>query len=410
LFWLPELYEKAGLLELSDPARAIRLLSMARQNSALSPVGQLALGDAYQNLGETDSAVQEWENLLDRKQEIPAVGLRLANKYHASQQFDDEKRVLSPWLEADPFDPQVNERMGLLLAASADPQALPLLENAASDSAQSASRLAQLLAALKTNSPQQTYKLTLCAQALAGMNEWALAEQALSLAVQPDTQYPSAWAWLGLVRQHNGKPGALEALEHAINLDPKSASLHAMLGTYWQQSGETQKAAGEFELATRLEPGNPGWWLALAGSKAGQDLPAALQDYTHAVGLEPKNPANWYALAAFCVEQNAFVEDYGLNAALRAFALEPGNPLYMDMLGRAQMAVGQAQAAEVMFNKALKSGQPNQLAGFHFHLGLLYLQTERNASAKDEFEQTRKADPQGPYGAQAQKLLERYFP
>jgi predicted Zn-dependent protease len=105
------------------------------------------------------------------------------------------------------------------------------------------------------------------------------------------------------------------------------------------------------------------------------------------------------------------VEDYGLSAALRAYALEPQNPAYMDMLGRAQMAVGQSAAAEVMFKKALsESASANQAYIYHFHLGLLYLQTGRSAEAKTEFTQTLESDPQGPYGAQAKKLVERYFP
>jgi len=410
LFWLPELYEKAGLLETSDPQRAIRLLSLARQNSVLSPAGQLALGDAYQSLGETDKALKEWEDLLARKLETPSVGQRLVGKYHASQQYTDEERVLSRWLEASPFDPQASESMGVLLAASADPRALPLLETASRDSSQTAARLERLISALKTSSPQRTYLLTLCGQALAQMGEWPLAEQALTLAVKVDEQYASAWAWLGLVRQHNHTAQALQALERAIQLEGSSAPLRAMFGTYWQQSGDSRKARDEFETATRLEPGNPTWWLALAGSEAQQDLPAALNAYTQAIHLDPQNATIWYALATFCVEQNAFVEEYGLNAALRAFALEPKNPLYMDMLGRAQMATGQAQAAEVMFKKALESAEPGQPALFHFHLGLLYLQTDRSAQARDELEQTRKSDAQGPYGAQAQKLLERYFP
>jgi predicted Zn-dependent protease len=140
------------------------------------------------------------------------------------------------------------------------------------------------------------------------------------------------------------------------------------------------------------------------------DLTVALTAYLQAVSLAPENAENWSALAAFCVENNAYLEEYGLEAALRTFALEPQNPAYMDMLGRAQMGTGQLEAAETMFKKALAAGTPNSAFIHHFHLGLLYLQTERFADAQAEFQQTAKLDPQGHYGKQAKKLLERYFP
>jgi predicted Zn-dependent protease len=110
------------------------------------------------------------------------------------------------------------------------------------------------------------------------------------------------------------------------------------------------------------------------------------------------------------VENNAYLEEYGLGAALRAYALEPNNPAYMDMVGRAQMGTDQTEAAETMFKKALAADEQDSDFIYHFHLGLLYLQTQREAQAKDELQTTLKLDPQGPYGKQAKALLERYFP
>jgi Flp pilus assembly protein TadD len=184
-----------------------------------------------------------------------------------------------------------------------------------------------------------------------------------------------------------------------------------MFGTYWQQEGEPKQAIQQFTAATQLEPGNPAWWLALANASAQSDLSVALNAYIQAVNLAPQEAVYWYALATFSVEQNSYIEDYGLSAALRAFALDPKNPAYMDMLGRAQMAVGQNAAAEVMYKKALSISSPDgPLYIYHYHLGLLYLQTDQAAQAKFEFEQTLAYDPHGSYGAQAKKLVERYFP
>jgi tetratricopeptide (TPR) repeat protein len=411
LFWRTDLYERAGLTSVSiDPQRAIQMLNLARQKNALTSSGEIALGDAYLADGEPDKAISEWEDLFNRKQETGRLGPRLAREYHGQGQYNIETRVLRQWLEIDPLNAEANERLGILLTVSAAPEALSFLNRASAASPEAASRLDGLITALKTSAKDPAYRLALCGQILARMNEWRLAQQAFSNAVEANPQYAAAWAWLGLTRQQNKAAGALEALEYAVKLDKKSAPLHAMLGTYWMKADDSQKARAEFDLATQLEPSNPVWWRALASAAAQTDLATALNAYVLATSLAPQEAENWYALAAFCVENNAYLEEYGLNAALRAYALAPKNPAYIDMLGRAQMGLGQTDAAEAMFKQALETdGQENPFI-YHFHLGLLYLQTQRQTEARKEFQTTVELNPQGPYGKQAKALLERYFP
>jgi len=411
LFWRPDLYEQAGLKALqSDPQRAIQMLVTAREKSALTPGGQVSLGDAYFASGETDQAFREWEGLLNEKQATAQVAPRLAREYHLREQYEVEAQTLRQWLEIDPLNPDANRRLGLLLTASAAPEALSLLKLAAATSPETTSQLEGLSAALETPGDDPAYRLARCGQALTQLEEWPLAEKAFSLAVEANPQYAAAWAWLGLARQQNNADNALEALEYANQLETQSAPLHAMFGTYWLKAGQAQKARAEFAAAKELEPDNPAWWLGLASATAQTDLPTALAAYLQAANLAPQEAANWYALAAFCVENNVYLEDYGLNAAMRAFALDPQNPAYLDMLGRAQMASGQTEAAEAIFKRALATGTAETAFIHHFHLGLLYLQTGRQAEAQNEFQQTLQLDPQGPYGQQAKTLLERYFP
>jgi tetratricopeptide (TPR) repeat protein len=411
LFWHPELYEKAGQTAFPvDPQRAIGMFLIARGKGALTPGGQVTLGDAHLASGELDKAIREWESLLNEKQETGKAAPRLAREYHAQAQYEAEARVLHLWLESEPLNAEASEQLGLLLTASAASEALPLLELAAASSPGTASRLNGLISALKTPAEDPAYRLALCGQALARLGEWQLAQQAFARAVNANPQYAAAWGWLGLARQQNHAANALEALEYANQLDGKSAPLHAMLGTYWLRAEQPQKARLEFETATRLEPANPAWWLALAGAVSRSDLASALEAYLQAIRLAPQEAESWYALAAFCVENNAYLEEYGLDAALHAYALDPKNPAYMDLLARAQMGSGQTEAAEVMFKNALAAGTPETAFIHHFHLGLLYLQIGREAQAKDKLQQTLKLDPQGPYGKQAKTLLERYFP
>ena len=404
LFWRQDLYEKAGLLAGGEPQRAIQLFTSARERGNLSPVGQAALAEAYFASDQTGLALALSQNLLAANQEIPRVGPLLAKYYRERGQLDEETRVLRRWLEGDPQNPQASQRLGLILAAQAAPEAVPLLQTA------SQTQFGNMINALEAPG-NLTYRLTRCGQALAQMNEWILAEQAFTHAVTTDSAYAEAWAWLGLARQHNGRPGAQQALVNAIQLNGQSASIHVMAGTYYLQSGNPGEAVNQFKTATQEEPGNPAWWVALGGAAAQIDLSVALNAYIQAIDLAPQQADYWYDLAAFCVERNAYIDDYGLNAGLQAYALEPHNPLYMDMLGRVQTAAGLYDPAEVMFKKALETaGSSDPTAMFHLHLGLLYLQNSHNDLAKFEFEQALTLDPTGLYGSQAQKLLQRYFP
>lgn len=409
LAWRPDLYEQAGL-EYSGSgnfSRAILMFNLARQHHMLTTAGQLKLGDAYLNSGDTDNAIREWESLLNEGQAIAGAAQRLSNGYQSKGQDESEKRVLRQWLAVDPQATEAASRLGLLLAASAPEEALPLLEQAAGASPEAASRYQNLISALKSDGPD-AYRLTLTGQALANLYEWKLARAAFEGALQADATYAPAWAWLGITDLRTNSPGAQAKLEKAVALDGASAPIRGMLGLYLETEGKLPEAETQYRQAAGLEPQNPAWWLALARILSRRDLTAALDTYQHAIDLDPQNAASWFALAAFCVENDVYIQDYGLDAALSAYALAPETPQYMDMLGRALAASGETDSAEAMFQKAItvapKSAAPK------LHLALLYLQSGRPAQSKDLLEETLQSDRDGPYGTQAQKILARYFP
>lgn len=411
LFWRNDLYEKAGILEKHDPARAINLLQKSRNRGSLSPAGQLYLGDAYQSSAQTGLAIAEWETLYQNSQELTRVCPRLATIYHAQAQFIHEMDILKKWLSLEPQNPDANQSMGILLAADAKKEAVEYLQRTADQSATSALRLRRLISALSDSNEDEAYRLTRSAQALADLGEWTLAEQALGKAIEKNNRYASAWAMLGLVKQHANAEDAPDLIDTALQMEPDSAAIHAIAGTYWAQAHQLEKARGEFLTATQIEPENPAWWSAYAGVASYYDLTAALEAYIHAINLAPDESIYQYQLALFCLENNAYIEEYGLKAALKAYALEPANPAYLDVLGRAQMATGQMEAAELIFKKALEliPKQENDYI-IHFHLGLLYLQTNQKHAARDELEYTITHDPHGAYGTQAKNIVNRYFP
>jgi tetratricopeptide (TPR) repeat protein len=413
LFWRTDLLDKAGVAAVSwNPDRAINLLLIARNKKKLSVDGQLALGDAYLAIGKPEIAISEWENIVPASdQGVIEISNRLATAYHNTGNYSQELKILRKWLKIDKESILANEYIGIILAAEANSEALEHFSLLGNKSHKKAEQFKQIISALESTDGDKSYKLTKSGQALAGLDEWPLAEIAFLRAIESNPKYGMAWAWFGLARQYNNKPGALNALVYALKLDPKSSGIHSILGTYWNKIEKGNEAQQEFAKAISLEPTNAAWWAAFANETARNDLPKALNAYLQAINLDPQNSDYWYALAVFCVDNNAYIEDYGLKAALQAFALNPENPAYMDLLGRAQMASGQNGAAEAMFKKIISLyGNESNAYTYHFHLGLLYLQTGRNLEAYKEFDKTIILDPDGSYGLQAKNIIERYYP
>jgi tetratricopeptide (TPR) repeat protein len=412
LFWRRDLYERAALsaLDAQQAVRAIKMFALAQRSGGLTSNGQLMLGDAYLSAGETEKAISEWEGLLNAEQVRGGASSRLAGTYFQRGQFEDAERALRQWLDFDPQNTEASYRLGLLLMADAAPEALPLLESARNDP-QLASRADELSSALKNALAESApvYRLTVCGRALAAIGEWTLAERAFIHAANIDADYAPAWAWLGEALQQTGRGNAIGALQKAVALSPTSAELRVMLALYWQRKNDWPHARDELTAAARLEPQNPLWQMALGGAYVHLgNLVTALEYYQNAVQLSPSDTQTWRALALFCVENSAYIEDVGLNAALQAFALEPGSAENVDILGRALLLTGETDSAEALFKKALAlaPGNPSPV----FHLGLLYLQTGQLNLARQALLSAQTLDPAGPIGAQAAKVLERYLP
>lgn len=409
----PGLYELAGLaaVQAAEYARAITLFHNADQKGTLTPNGRLKLGQAYFFAGAEEKAIAEWQSLLNDSQVRGSASQALASVYHARSQFDTEHQVLRQWLEFDPASPDAQYGLGLLLFADASPAALPLLESAASSSPTLKPHIDGLISALKTalDKPAGAGRLTLCGQTLAAIGQWPLAEWTFQRAVQADPYNGLAWAWLGEARQQTGSADAAAAFQQALTFSPDSAAVRAMVGLYWQRQRDWQKALAEFNEAARLEPRNAVWQMSLGDVYVHLgNLIQALDHYQSAVGLAPQDPQAWRALALFSVENDVDVEGTGRAAALQAYALEPGSPQNMDILGRTLLATEQWDAAEAIFKKAIAAA-PTDAAPL-FHLALLYLQSGKPDLAKQYLQSAQALDPGGPIGTQAAKVLARYFP
>ena len=412
--WRSDLYEQAGLAAMSatEYSRAIGLFGMAGRQAALSADGRLELGQAYLLTDKPDRAIEVWKALLTDGQAGGAASRSLSGLYHQQGRFGDEEQVLRQWLRVEPDNSEAQYGLGLLLFSQASPEALPLLDAvAARGPASLKSHVQGLHSTLETAlaQPDVSQRLVICGRTLAAVGEWPLAEQSFLRALQADKHSAPAWAWLGEARQQTGDGSATQAFDRALALSPSSAEIHAMAGLYWQGQKNWPKAFSEFQTAARLEPQNSVWQMSLGDVSVHLgDLVKGLAYYQAAVNLAPRDAQTWSALALFSVENDVDVEGLGRDAALRAYALQPGSGQVLDILGRTLLATAQWDTAELFFKKAIAAG-PNDAAP-NFHLGLLYLQTNKPDLARQYLQAAQALDPNGPIGAQAANALVRYLP
>ena len=124
--------------------------------------------------------------------------------------------------------------------------------------------------------------------------------------------------------------------------------------------------------------------------------------------MAPTEATYWRALANFCAQYNMQVAEEGLPAARMAVELGGEDPQALDTLGWTLTLLGRYGEAQDALEKAINSDP--QFAQGRLHLGIVALQTEDWETAKEQFLRARDLDPDGPVGAQAQALLNQYFP
>jgi tetratricopeptide (TPR) repeat protein len=257
-------------------------------------------------------------------------------------------------------------------------------------------------------SDDRAYQYVVSGRALGASGNWDLASEAFRNAITVSADYAEAWAWLGEAKQQQGQEGSIE-IQRGLELNPGSAMLQSLYGLYLQRQKQPKKALAAFQKAAALEPENPGWQIALGGaSEQTGDLVTALKYYQRAVELSPNEANSWRALAIFSLRNNVDLTGIGLPASLKLVELAKSDWRSNDIAGQIMLELGQSTPAEVLLKKAIEL-DPTQAAP-SLHLGLLYLQTGNRAAAYSYLNQAKIFDPDGPYGWQAKRLLEQYFP
>ncbi|HAV76095.1 MAG TPA: hypothetical protein DCX53_01950 [Anaerolineae bacterium] len=408
LLWRPDLYELAGhhFYYAEKYLQADAAYQKAFDRNVLSPDGWVAWGDiAYLN-EDPQRAAELWEQALDQPNPSTNLYSRLAQTYQEKKDYSKAAEYLQLYTEDRLEDASSHYRLGLLLTLTDPNQALTELIYASQldpdfGPAAETLRTALNLSALSASPTEQKI---IIGRGLGLVNEWELAQAAFEEAVNLNGNNAEAWAWLGEADQQSAGDEALTYLDRALSLDPNSSVVRGLRGLYFQRVGNHYEALTEYRSAAELEPENPAWYISIGQeySMTG-DLIRALEAYQYTTVLLPDNAEYWRLLAGFCAQNNINIEDVGVPAAQTAVRLAPNDPSALDVLGWLLVLDGRHFEAERILMDALTIDP--QLASVHFHLALLYLETNDRQSMFDHLVQARDLG-----SVEAEALLKNEFP
>ena len=414
--WRADLYELAGheYYYAKEYALADVAYQKAFQRHVLSSEGWVAWGDVNYLNDEAARGTEIWAQALAQPGPSEKLYSRLAQVYQEKKDYARAAEYLGRYVSNHQDDASAHYRLGLLLTLS-DPQAAIAELITASglnpefDPAAQTLRSALNLALLN-ESPSE--RLVITGRGLGLVQEWELARAAFRESARVDENNAEAWAWLAEAEQQTAEGEALEPdavhikeyLDRALSLQPDSAVVHTLRGLYFQRIGNNREALTEFQAATALQSDDPALYVSIGESysKLG-DLIRALQAYQYAANLVPEQASYWRLLAQFCGQNNINLENVGVPAAQRVVVLTGETADALDLLGWLLSLDGRNLEAERTLLHALELDAQN--ASAHFHLAMLYLQTDQRTLAYDHLIVARDLG-----NRDAQAVLNQYFP
>lgn len=153
---------------------------------------------------------------------------------------------------------------------------------------------------------------------------------------------------------------ALDELGQALRADPDYAAAYSMLGLVYMDLGDRVRAEESFQRALRLTPNDAelnnsyGWFLCQNGREhdAIEHFMQALRDPLYATPGKPLHNAGICALKS---GDEAAAERY----LLRAFQVDPSNPVAMFNLGEIYLRRGELERARFYAQRLVTTYEPS---------------------------------------------------
>jgi serine/threonine protein kinase/tetratricopeptide (TPR) repeat protein len=222
------------------------------------------------------------------------------------------------------------------------------------------------------------------------------AEIVFTQALKLDPNYGPADAGLGetylylydMTKQKRWIEPAQEACAKAIELGNAGAEGHICLGTLENATGQSEKAAEQFQQAVQLDPVNDQayWHLAEAYQNLNQ-LDKAEETFKRRISVRPNYWRAYSALGVFYISQAEYDKAQGLFE--KAVSLKPNNYRDYSNLGAALLYEGRDEEATRAFEKSIAI-RPSRSA--YVNLAVAYLRLRKFDQAAWTTQQALKLD------------------
>lgn len=318
------------------------------------------------------------------------------------QAWDEAKQLLAIWLEQYPTDGYGNYQMGLILTTESNPEAVEFLRQAiAAD--EYAERAIGLLGIWATdgdfNSQLISYLITIEA--------WPYTERLLMEAIQINPLDWISFAYLGYVRDQQGKDGHLD-IETALGLAPYEAIPYYFLGLHWRdQRGDVETGRLLLVEAYFKDPTNPnaaaevGWCFELAG-----DYEEAAEWYNVAVSVGERDVVWLSERARFYADTEYMIDYEGMDYIWEAYRTDNINPDILASVGRGLFVLEQYEQAQVYLEQAVQLDANNWRA-WSYLADLVWNRGDRTQAALIYRTIIESTESGNPYALRSLRLLEQ---
>jgi tetratricopeptide (TPR) repeat protein len=248
-------------------------------------------------------------------------------------------------------------------------------------------------------------------RALEGVVEAEIAQdqsdKALRLIEQEIAKTPDSTALRGILAATALRTGhadiAIEQYKRLISENPRAGVLYFGLGEALRSRREYPEALAQFENATRSEPGNLRFEVAVAGTESLMGhKDDARNSFRKALAMQPDDPTVMNDLAYLIAETGGSLPE-ARKLAQAAVRKQPRQAGFMDTLGWIYQKAGQTDSALEVFDNLTRREPRNPL--YQYHLAVSLAQKGDRARARETLTAALALKPDGNLDSDIRQLL-----
>jgi len=331
--------------------------------SPKDPKGWAALGRALQAQGNSEKALQAWEQAEKHSPDDPSLSLLLGGAYYNLGRFEEAIRRLLPAWQAGGKDSGLAVRLATSYAAVKDTANLERMLQGLPQEMLVDVELAVGVMLTGTGEESQGFSYLISA-AGARPNDYRtqriLADTLFKCQLYEDAQ---------------------KAYRSCLAIRPDDGEAVFWLGRSYYEDRKIAEAREEYLRAVSILPGSPAAWFHLGiSNRALQKSAEAREAFLKSLEIEPGNAETLYNLGmvALQTQEPAGAEDY----FQRAIALAPQHVGALYELGRRWIMEGKVAKGLAKIEEAIKCNPTHTQA--HYQRGMALRQLGRMEEAKQE--------------------------